>query len=185
MARPGQEPCWLEQTESLNSGAVAESKRGRPLVQTERPHLLAWPLQTDSSEKPTKAGQKVLSTARRPQRGRLGLLGASPERNCVCLRSMRTISPRVVPPCVGPVGRLAPEIVPDKLGKFQIPVRLADRCVAHFPKEQVATSVAAQEIQCPRARVRVAAGELHRRRLVACWWVPQRPCQTGKDRWGH
>lgn len=166
-----------------------ESKLVRRPAQTGilrlRPHWKAWPQQTDSSEKPMTAERTVLSTALPRQRGRLGLLGASPERRCGCLRSRRTASPRAVRPCVDPVVRPDPEKEPDKLGKSQIPVRRAARCAVHFPKEQAATSVAAQGIQIPRARVRVAVGESHRRRSGACSWVPQRPCQTGKDRWGH
>lgn len=75
------EPCWLEQTESLNSGAAVEltQRRGkvvRPLGQTARPllrlHWKAWPQQTDSSEKPMTAELMVLSTARQQQKVRLG-----------------------------------------------------------------------------------------------------------------
>ena len=188
------EPCWLEQTESLNSEAEGEKtqrrgKQVRPLVQTARRRLRlywkAWPQQTDSSEKPMTAELRELSTARPLQRERLGLLRAMPERRCGCLQSMRTASPRAEPPCVDPEGRPDPEKGPGKLGKFQIPARLAARCAGRFPKEQAVMSKAAQATQIPRARVRGAAGESHRRRLEACWWVPQRPCQTGKDRWGH
>lgn len=188
------ERCWLEQTESLNSGAAVEQtqRRGKlvgPLVQTARPllrlHWKAWPQQTDSSEKPMTAEPMELSMARQQQRVRLGQLRAMPERRCGCLRSRRTVSPPAVPPSVGPVGRPDPEKGPDKLGKFQIPARMAARCAGRFPKEQAVMSKAAQATQIPRARVRGGAGESHRRRLGACWWVPQRPCQTETDRWGH